>query len=92
MPFNFRLIYTSDLEESLGRDSTINFAAIVEALRSVSSSDLLISAGDNYIPGPFFNDGTMRRVDGDATLGALNIAYIPDESSDSIASAGFDFL
>ena len=78
MPFDFRLIYASDLEESLGRDSTINFAAIVEALRAESSSDLLISAGDNYIPGPFFNagnDGTMRRVDGDATLGALNIAY-----------------
>ena len=71
--FDLRLIYASDLEEALQDQQTINFAAIVDALDDGSMATLKLSAGDNYIPGPFFNAGGIRSVfrDGDV----LNDAY-----------------
>ena len=71
--FDLRLIYASDLEEALEDQQTINFAAIVDALDDGTMATLKLSAGDNYIPGPFFNAGGIRSVfrDGDV----LNDAY-----------------
>jgi predicted extracellular nuclease/2',3'-cyclic-nucleotide 2'-phosphodiesterase (5'-nucleotidase family) len=56
--FRLQLLHASDLEggvEALGRAA--NFAAIIDKLEDDPSVDgsILLSAGDNYIPGPFFS-------------------------------------
>ncbi|MGH1491975.1 MAG: 5'-nucleotidase C-terminal domain-containing protein, partial [Acidimicrobiales bacterium] len=66
--FNLQVLHASDLEGGVeALDRATNFAAIVDALEDDESADasLTLSAGDNYIPGPFFaasSDGSMRPV------------------------------
>jgi 2',3'-cyclic-nucleotide 2'-phosphodiesterase (5'-nucleotidase family) len=65
-----QILHASDLEggvEAIG--SAPNFAAIVQALENDAATQsvpsFLLSAGDNYIPGPFFSaaaDGSVRTV------------------------------
>lgn len=55
--FRLQILHASDLEggvEAIGRAPS--FAAIVEALENSTDVDasITLSAGDNYIPGPFF--------------------------------------
>ncbi len=65
-----QILHASDLEGGVSAiDAAPNFAAIVEALQADAATQsipsLLLSAGDNYIPGPFFNaaaDPAMRPV------------------------------
>ena len=65
-----QILHASDLEGGVvAIDRAPNFAAIVEALKADAAqkgvTSLLLSAGDNYIPGPFFNaagDPAMRPV------------------------------
>ena len=75
MAFDLRLIYASDLEG--GSTTTLNnaiyFAAITEALKGDARANLLVSAGDNYIPGPFYNAGGIRSAIRDS--GILNDVY-----------------
>ncbi len=57
--FRLQVLHASDLEggvDAIGRAA--NFAAIVDALENDTGNfdaSVLLSAGDNYIPGPFFN-------------------------------------
>ncbi|MDA0372727.1 MAG: bifunctional metallophosphatase/5'-nucleotidase [Planctomycetota bacterium] len=65
-----QLLHASDLEGGVEAITDApNFAAVVEALEadavSLGLSSVLLSSGDNYIPGPFFNaaaDGSLRSV------------------------------
>ena len=55
--FTLQLLHASDLEGGVDAlDRATNFAAIVDALEDTDAADgsVTISAGDNYIPGPFF--------------------------------------
>ena len=64
--FSLQFLHASDLEggvEALG--NAPNFAAIMEGLSSMDDNTIILSAGDNYIPGPFFNaagDPSLRDV------------------------------
>ena len=51
------MLHASDLEGGVDAlDRAANFAAIVDVLEdSEVDGSLTLSAGDNYIPGPFFN-------------------------------------
>jgi predicted extracellular nuclease/Ca2+-binding RTX toxin-like protein len=64
--FTFQLLHASDLEGSVDAiDNAPNFAAIIEALEEEFTNTAVISAGDNYISGPFFSaagDVSMRSV------------------------------
>lgn len=54
--FKLQLLHASDLEggvEAIG--NAPNFAAIIEALEGQHENTLILSAGDNYLPGPFLN-------------------------------------
>ncbi len=54
--FTLQILHASDLEggvDAIGRAP--NFAAIVDTLEDEYENTVLISAGDNYIPGPLFN-------------------------------------
>ncbi|MEM7273394.1 MAG: 5'-nucleotidase C-terminal domain-containing protein, partial [Actinomycetota bacterium] len=63
-----QVLHASDLEGGVDAlDRAPNFAAIVDALEDSTDVDasVTISAGDNYIPGPFFGasgDGSLRPV------------------------------
>jgi predicted extracellular nuclease/2',3'-cyclic-nucleotide 2'-phosphodiesterase (5'-nucleotidase family) len=66
--FDLQVLHASDLEGGVDAlDRAPNFAAIVDKLednRHVDGS-ITLSAGDNYIPGPFFNaagDASFRQV------------------------------
>lgn len=66
--FTLQVLHASDLEGGVDAlDRAGNFAAIVDALEDNEAVDgsVTISAGDNYIPGPFFGasgDRSMRDV------------------------------
>jgi len=64
--FTFQLLHASDLEGSVDAiDNAPNFAAIIDALEEEFVNTAVISAGDNYISGPFFSaagDVSMRSV------------------------------
>ncbi len=54
--FTLQLLHASDLEGGVDAvDNAPNFAALVEAFEGEFENTVVISAGDNYIPGPFFN-------------------------------------
>ncbi len=65
-----QILHASDLEGGVGAiDAAPNFAAVVEALEAEAAQQglrsLLLSAGDNSIPGPFFSaaaDPSLRPV------------------------------
>jgi 2',3'-cyclic-nucleotide 2'-phosphodiesterase (5'-nucleotidase family) len=55
MAFELQILHASDLEGGVdGIDDAPNFAAVVDALRGRFANTITVSAGDNYIPGPFF--------------------------------------
>jgi 2',3'-cyclic-nucleotide 2'-phosphodiesterase (5'-nucleotidase family) len=63
MSITLQLLHASDLEggvEAIGRAP--NFAAIVEGLEQQNPNTIVISAGDNYIPGPFFSAAGDREL------------------------------
>ena len=62
MPVTIQFLHASDLEGGLDAiENAPNFAAVVDALEQDAAdrgiASILLSAGDNYIPGPFFNAG-----------------------------------
>ena len=64
MTYTLQLLHASDLEGGVDAiENAPNFAAVIEALENLYANTLIISAGDNYLSGPFFNassDGSMR--------------------------------
>ncbi|MEM9643524.1 MAG: choice-of-anchor I family protein [Planctomycetota bacterium] len=78
--FTLQLLHASDLEGGVDAvDRAANFATIVESLETQAASgaeidgSLLVSAGDNYIPGPFFNASGDRATFRDS--GIFNDTY-----------------
>jgi 2',3'-cyclic-nucleotide 2'-phosphodiesterase (5'-nucleotidase family) len=65
-PYALQILHASDLEGGVDAiERAPNFAAIVDQLEGTYDNSITLSAGDNYIPGPFFNasaDGSMRPV------------------------------
>jgi 2',3'-cyclic-nucleotide 2'-phosphodiesterase (5'-nucleotidase family) len=63
--FTLQLLHASDLEGGVEAiENAPNFAAIADYFDDRYPT-LTISAGDNYIPGPFFNaagDGSLRET------------------------------
>ena len=71
-PFTLQILHASDLEggvDAIGRAP--NFAAIMDNLEDTFDNTVIISSGDNYLPGPFFSAGGDRDV-----RDALSEAYL----------------
>jgi len=63
MVFQLQLLHASDLESGIpALDDAINFSTVVNALRDDYANTLILSSGDNYIPGPFFSAGSDRTL------------------------------
>ncbi|MBO6824966.1 MAG: choice-of-anchor I family protein [Sneathiella sp.] len=59
--FTLQILHASDLEGGVEAiDSAPNFAAIVDVLEDTYENTLVLSAGDNYLPGPFLNAASDR--------------------------------
>ena len=62
--YKLQILHASDLEGGVDAiDSAANFAAIVDKFEDEVDNTIILSAGDNYIPGPFFGaagDGSLR--------------------------------
>ena len=65
-PFVLQLLHASDLEGGVNAiERAPFFAAIVDQLEETYPNTIRLSAGDNYIPGPFFNaasDPSVRPI------------------------------
>ncbi len=73
-PFTLQILHASDLEggvDAIGRAP--NFAALVDAFEDDFANTLLLSAGDNFLPGPFFAAAGERSVFRDG--GVFNDTY-----------------
>jgi alkaline phosphatase len=56
MTYTLQLLHANDLEGGVDAlDNAPNFAAIVDHLEDTHANSILVSSGDNYIPGPFFS-------------------------------------
>ncbi len=56
MTYTLQILHASDLEGGVDALSRApNFAAIIDTLDDSHANSVTISAGDNYIPGPFFS-------------------------------------
>jgi 2',3'-cyclic-nucleotide 2'-phosphodiesterase (5'-nucleotidase family) len=68
--FKLQLLHFSDAESGLLASTTApNLAALVEAFEGQFANTLVLSGGDNYIPGPFFAAGTDPTVAATHTRG-----------------------
>ncbi len=79
--FQLQLLHASDLEAGVpALDDAPRFSAVVNALRPEFANTLLLSSGDNYIPGPFFDAGSEEALapfvgvpsDGRADIAIMN--------------------
>ncbi|MGF1639955.1 MAG: 5'-nucleotidase C-terminal domain-containing protein [Rhodospirillales bacterium] len=72
--YTLQVLHASDLEggtDAIGRAP--NFAAIIDRLEDVEPHSITLSAGDNYIPGPFFNAADNQAAFRDS--GVFNDVY-----------------
>jgi 2',3'-cyclic-nucleotide 2'-phosphodiesterase (5'-nucleotidase family)/Ca2+-binding RTX toxin-like protein len=71
MAYTLQLLHASDLEGGVAAlENAPNFAAIVDSLEDTFANTVLMSGGDNFIPGPFFDTSA------DFSIGAtLTAAY-----------------
>jgi len=68
MAYKLQLLHASDLEGGVAAlENAPNFAAIVDTLEDTQANSVLISAGDNFIPGPFFNTAADFSIGGTLT-------------------------
>ncbi|MCA1904108.1 MAG: 5'-nucleotidase C-terminal domain-containing protein [Cyanobacteria bacterium KgW148] len=78
MPITLQILHASDLEAGIANfDDIVNFSRVVNALKDDFPNTLILSSGDNYIPGPFFSaasDSTLRSVLGREGIGRADIA------------------
>ncbi|MEC9431674.1 MAG: choice-of-anchor I family protein [Pseudomonadota bacterium] len=98
--FTLQILHASDLEGGIDAiENAPNFAAVVEALEADAAANsmasILLSAGDNFIPGPFFNAGgdvaTTPALEGfyNALFGLIDEAALPG-SADANGDGFFD--
>ena len=71
--FTLQILHASDLEGGVDAiESAPNFAAIADFLEDTHENSITLSAGDNYLPGPFLNAASDRSFRDD---GVFNDVY-----------------
>ncbi|MYA61211.1 MAG: bifunctional metallophosphatase/5'-nucleotidase [Dehalococcoidia bacterium] len=79
--FTLQLLHASDMDNSVGAlDNVENFSAILEGFRAqFQNNTLIVSSGDNYIPGPRYyaaGDGLTAEALGISANGRGDIALL----------------
>lgn len=66
MAFQLQILHAADAESGIpALEDAINFSTVVNALRDDYANTIILSSGDNYIPGPFFSsasDASLRKT------------------------------
>ncbi|HTE38932.1 MAG TPA: 5'-nucleotidase C-terminal domain-containing protein, partial [Reyranella sp.] len=74
-PFTLQLLHLSDGEAGLlAGDTAPNLAALVDAFDDDYANTLILSGGDNFLPGPFINAGTDPSLSALPAIGATAAA------------------
>lgn len=78
--FELQLLHFADVDGAGGADDVRIFSALVDGFRSEKPNNtLLLSSGDNFIPGPEFfaaSDDSLADVLGEPAAGRANIAWL----------------
>ena len=97
MPTNFQLqiLHASDMEAGIpALTDAVNFSTVVNALRDDYANTLILSSGDNYLPGPFFSassDPSLRSVLGREGVGRADIAIMNEIGFQASAFGNHEF-
>jgi len=63
MTLELQILHASDLESGIpALQDARNFSTVLNALRDDFANTLILSSGDNYIPGPFFSAASDRAL------------------------------
>ncbi|MES1024610.1 choice-of-anchor I family protein [Gloeocapsa sp. BRSZ] len=94
--FKLQLLHATDLEAGISAvEDAPRFSAVVNGLRSeLPEQTLLISSGDNYIPGPFLlasADPSLDEILGSAGAGRGDIAIMNAIAFDASALGNHEF-
>lgn len=94
--FTLQLLHASDLEAGVeALEDAPRFSSVVNALRDAyPTQTLLLSSGDNYIAGPFFNAGadpSLESLLGSAGVGRADIALMNAIGFDASALGNHEF-
>jgi len=94
--FRLQLLHASDLEAGTRAiEDAPRFASVVDALRDrMPGNTLVLSSGDNYIPGPFFNASNsdeVAAVVGAAGSGRADVAIMNAIGFDAAAIGNHEF-
>lgn len=80
MAYDLQILHASDMEAGLAAIADApRFAAIVDAFDHTYANTLILSAGDNFLPGPFFNAGgdpALASLLGFASIGRADIEIL----------------
>ncbi|MBF2065965.1 MAG: 5'-nucleotidase C-terminal domain-containing protein [Calothrix sp. C42_A2020_038] len=80
MAFQLQILHASDFEAGIpALNDAVNFSTVINALKDDFANTLILSSGDNYIPGPFFSassDPALAPVIGSAGVGRADIAIL----------------
>lgn len=93
--FQLQILHASDLESGIpALTDAVNFSTVVNALRDDYANTLILSSGDNYIPGPFFSassDPSLRSVLGREGVGRADIAIMNEIGFQASALGNHEF-
>jgi 2',3'-cyclic-nucleotide 2'-phosphodiesterase (5'-nucleotidase family) len=95
MAYDLQILHASDMEAGLAAvEDAPRFAAIVDAFDNTFANTLILSSGDNYLPGPFFNAGgdpALNAVLGAASIGRADIEILNRVGVEASAIGNHEF-
>ena len=98
MVFQLQILHGSDFEAGIpALSDAVGFSTVVNALRDDYANTLILSSGDNYIPGPFFSaasDPALNAVlggSGTAAPGRADIAILNEIGIQAAAFGNHEF-
>jgi predicted extracellular nuclease/2',3'-cyclic-nucleotide 2'-phosphodiesterase (5'-nucleotidase family) len=95
MAFQLQILHASDFEAGIpALTDAVNFSTVMNALRDDYANTLILSSGDNYIPGPFFSassDPAMRALLGREGVGRADITILNEIGFQASALGNHEF-
>lgn len=95
MVFQLQILHASDFEAGIPAvTDAVNFSTVINALKDDYANTLILSSGDNYIPGPFFSaasDPALRTVLGREGVGRADIALLNEIGFQASAFGNHEF-
>ncbi len=93
--FTLQILHSSDMESGIpALTDAVNFSAVVNKLETTYDNTLILSSGDNYIPGPFFSassDTSLRNVLGREGVGRADIKILNEIGYQASAFGNHEF-